>query len=118
MADRKPCGRPKGTPKTGGRQRGTPNKATVEAKQACAEIVDDPQYRARLVERARAGALAPAVETMLWHYAKGRPREIIEHHQARDVAAMSDGELESALRASMEKLGYRVIPAASKIDAK
>ena len=64
MGDRKPPGRPKGTPKTGGRKKGVPNKATVEAKQACAEIVDDPHYRARLVERARAGTLAPAVETM------------------------------------------------------
>lgn len=42
----------KGTPKTGGRRKGTPNKATAEAKTACAEIVDDPMYRASLVRRA------------------------------------------------------------------
>ncbi len=72
-------GRPKGTPKTGGRKKGTPNKATVEAKLACSEIIDDPAYRFKLLSRARAGKLAPAVECMLWHYAKGKPKETIEH---------------------------------------
>ena len=28
-------GRPKGTPKTGGRKKGTPNKATADIKEAC-----------------------------------------------------------------------------------
>lgn len=70
-------GRKKGTPKTGGRIKGTPNKATVEAKAACAAIVDDPAYRKKLVSRARQGKLAPAVECMLWHYAKGKPKETV-----------------------------------------
>ena len=30
--------------KTGGRKKGAPNKATAEAKAACAAIVDDPTY--------------------------------------------------------------------------
>jgi hypothetical protein len=91
---------------------GVPNKATLEAKQACAEIVDDPHYRVMLIEWARTGALPPAVETMLWYYAKGKPKETIEHQDRRDVATTSDAELESALRLSMEKLGYKVIPVA------
>ncbi len=28
---------------------------------------------------ARARTLPPAVETMLWHYAKGKPKEQVEH---------------------------------------
>lgn len=61
--------------KTGGRARGTPNRVTAEVRQACGEIVDDPAYRSHLLERARAGKLAPGVECMLWYYAKGKPRE-------------------------------------------
>jgi hypothetical protein len=63
--------------KSGGRTKGTPNRVTAEAREACAEIVDDRAYRSELLERARAGKLAPGVETMLWYYAKGRPREDI-----------------------------------------
>ncbi len=33
-------GRPKGTPKTGGRKKGTPNKATVKAKDEIAAVAD------------------------------------------------------------------------------
>ena len=46
--------------KTGGRLPGSLNKATVEAREACAELVDDPEYRRRLGERLRAGELSPA----------------------------------------------------------
>ena len=56
-----------------GRKKGVPNKATAEVRAACVAIVDDPQYRKKLLARARAGTLPPAVECMLWHYAKGKP---------------------------------------------
>jgi hypothetical protein len=69
--------------KTGGRRPGSLNKATVEAKKVCAELVDDPGYRSRLRERLQAGELSPAVECMLWHYAKGKPRD--EVHSAQDI---------------------------------
>ncbi len=32
-----------------------------------------------LLAAARARKLAPAVETMLWYYAKGKPKEQFEH---------------------------------------
>ena len=62
-----------------GRKKGVPNKATVEVRAACVAIVDDPHYRTKLLARARAGALPPAVECMLWHYAKGKPKDRVEH---------------------------------------
>jgi hypothetical protein len=74
----KPPGRPKGTPKTGGRAKGTPNKATVEVKEAARLLVDDPEYRKTLKERLLAGTAGPGVETMLWHYAYGKPKESVE----------------------------------------
>jgi hypothetical protein len=62
-----------------GRKKGVPNKATAEVRAACAAIVDDPAYLRQLHARAKAGTLAPAVECMLWHYAKGKPKEQVEH---------------------------------------
>jgi hypothetical protein len=67
--------------KTGGRRPGSLNHATVEAKAACAALIDDPEYRRSLAERLRSGKLAPAVECMLWYYAKGKPKEAIEADQ-------------------------------------
>lgn len=42
---RKKGGKPKGSPKTGGRQAGTPNKATGIARQAFANFVDNNAER-------------------------------------------------------------------------
>jgi hypothetical protein len=81
-----PPRRKKGTPKSGGRKKGTPNKATVEAKAACAEIVDNPRYRKKLLAKACKGTLPPAVETMLWHYAKGKPKETVALEGDLDVS--------------------------------
>ena len=82
--------------KTGGRQKGTPNKATAEARAVCAAIVNDPTYRAKLTARAQAGTLAPPVEAMLWHYAYGKPRDSVhvtvgEHQE--DLTELSTEEL-------------------------
>lgn len=65
--------------KTGGRHKGTPNKTTTETASFCASVVDDPAYQASVRARALSGELAPAVETMLWHYAKGKPKELVVH---------------------------------------
>jgi hypothetical protein len=59
----------------GGRRPGSKNRVTVEARLAAGAIVDDPAYRARLLARALNGTLPPAIEVMLWAYAKGKPVE-------------------------------------------
>ena len=111
-------GRVKGTRKTGGRKKGTPNKATVEAKAACAAIVDDPVYRRKLKAAALARELPPVVETMLWHYAKGKPKERVEHSGHLELAnlesikGMSDEEIVVALRV-LKKLAGRAQEAMS-----
>lgn len=78
-------GRPKGYPKTGGRQKGTRNAVSLEAKAAATRIVDDPAYLHTLTRRALAGTLPPAIETMLWHYAKGKP---VEHLEVQGVIGL------------------------------
>jgi hypothetical protein len=77
MKGAQPGGRKKGTAKTGGRRRGTPNRATREAKAFCASIVDDPRYQRNLRARAIKATLSPAVEVMLWHYARGVPKQTV-----------------------------------------
>ena len=61
-----------------GRPKGVPNKVTAEARAACAELVDDPVYRERLKARLLAGRLPPALECLLWHYAKGKPKDDLQ----------------------------------------
>jgi hypothetical protein len=78
MGNRKTTrGRQKGTPKTGGRRRGTLNKATREAKALCNAIVDDPRYLKNLKARMIDGD-AGAMEPIVWYYAKGKPKERVE----------------------------------------
>ena len=79
-------GRPfvKGDPRAG-RPLGSKSKVTEEARAAASEIVDNPEYREKLFARALAGELPPAIEAMLWYYAKGKPPETL--HVAGDGGA-------------------------------
>jgi hypothetical protein len=63
--------------KTGGRKKGTPNKAMREVKTFCASIIESPRYQRQLRERIRKGTLPPALEAMLWHYAYGVPKQTV-----------------------------------------
>jgi hypothetical protein len=98
--------------KTGGRREGTPNKVTVEAREAAAALVDDPVYRAKLIRDLRQRKVAAAIEQMLWYYAKGKPRETVDLNTGlfmvnpEVVAKLSDEELELALRLT-KKLDQR-----------
>jgi hypothetical protein len=55
-----------------------PNKVTREVRDAARKLVEDERYRAKLGERLESGKLAPAMETMLWHYAYGKPKETVD----------------------------------------
>lgn len=61
-----------------GRAPGQPNRASREARELCRRLVADPEYRARFEQRWRNGDLAPAVETMVWAYAFGKPSQQFE----------------------------------------
>jgi len=66
-----------GKPKTGGRMRGTPNKATRDIKEFARSVLESPNYRASLKKRLICGN-APKIEELLYHYAFGRPVERTE----------------------------------------
>lgn len=60
-----------------GRPKGVPNKATQEVKALCTRLVEDPVYLRNLQRRLRDGTLNGSVESMIWHYAKGKPKETV-----------------------------------------
>ena len=64
--------------KTGGRVAGTPNKATADVQARCRELIESPSYQTSFRTRFEAGTLAPALETMAWHYAYGKPSETVQ----------------------------------------
>ncbi len=88
-----------------GKARGVQNKVTVEARQAAAEIVDNPDYRAALKARAFAGRLAPAVEVMLWHYAHGAPKIKLDvDAKVTDVTKMTTEDLRAEIAELLARL--------------
>ncbi len=91
-----PGGRPKGLPKTGGRQKGTLNSATRDIKALAAE--HSPAALATLVQIATAGeseAARVAAANSLLDRAYGKPRQEIEHSGSitRRVVDMTEEEL-------------------------
>ena len=61
-----------------GRPKGAKNKTTIEVREAARLLVESPEYRASLESRLNKGS-APHMETLLWHYAFGKPKETHEH---------------------------------------
>ena len=76
--ERRKPGRPKGTKKTGGRTVGTPNKPGALARAVAQALLSRPKYQERLKEKLDEGTVHPSVEAMLYYYAYGKPREVIE----------------------------------------
>jgi hypothetical protein len=68
-----------------GRPPGAVNKVTQEVRELTRGLVDDPEYQAGLRERLLEGKLPPAMETMVWHYAFGKPKETVEFKGEMDV---------------------------------
>lgn len=58
-----------------GRPQGAKTKNKEGAEFLARTVLTDPEYQATLLTRARAGTLAPAIESMLWHYLWGKPTE-------------------------------------------
>ena len=71
-------GRRKGSPKTGGRSKGTRNKATVAVQAMMRDLADDPQAFARYRALYRAGKLHPMLVRTIWAYAWGQPTQPVD----------------------------------------
>lgn len=61
--------------KTGGRAKGTPNKASAELRDFAQSLLNNAAYRDAFAKRFLSGDLHPRLEEMIWHYAGGKPTE-------------------------------------------
>ena len=86
-----------------GRPKGTPNKTTLDAREYAGQLVDSPEYRASLNQRLLAGT-AGAIESLLWHYAKGKPVDRVESGGPGAFAEVSTEELRKRLAEALNKL--------------
>ena len=78
-----------------GRAKGTLNKATLLARTRAREILESDEYKLYFERRLQDDTLAPGVESMLWHYAYGKPTDKLEINDRREseLQGMSDEEL-------------------------
>lgn len=81
-------------------ERDRPKKNFVVSKETkldCLQMIEDPIYRKRLLEDLRERKLRPAVECMLWYYAKGKPKEMVEHSGTlslqQELSSLTEEEL-------------------------
>lgn len=82
----------------------------VEARGFARSIIDHPEYRANLLARATRGVLPPGVETMLWHYAFGKPPDKVD-------VSVSDTTISQLREMSEEELAARANSIATEIMA-
>ena len=86
-----------------GRPKGSQNKATVDAKEFCNQLVDNPDYRAALGKRLIEGT-AGSVETLVWHYAKGKPVDRVEQGGPGAFTDVPNDVLRQRLAEALKKL--------------
>lgn len=79
-----------------GRPKGVPNKATVEIKAISRGLLEDEAYRASLRRRLIAGK-ASRVETLLYHYAYGVPKQSVEIEAKGDLNLSLGGDINARL---------------------
>jgi hypothetical protein len=80
--------------KIGGRQRGTPNKASVALKDFARQFLESDEYRRKLRARILRGQ-AVKIEELLYYYAFGKPSEATEDSEG-DGVSVSHEELKRA----------------------
>ena len=85
-----------------GRPKGVPNKATKEVKELARRLVLEPEYQQKLRHRLLKGTLPPAVESLLWHYAFGKPKDTLDLNvEERRYFMSCEAENASRIRSSV-----------------
>lgn len=93
MPHRPPPAPPKGTRWPGsGRQKGSPNRISVDVRTLVSELVTNVNYQARLRRDFEQRKVHPTIESMLWAYYLGKPRQDVTVTATLDVTARIDEE--------------------------
>ena len=86
-----------------GRRPGTQNRRTIEVREVCSRLVEDPIYLESLRRRMIAGT-AGAMEPLMWFYAKGKPVDRVETGPPGAFAELTNDELRARLRQALAVL--------------
>lgn len=62
---------------SGGRPKGRLNDKTLRVQAFCRSVIEDEEYQASILERARTNSLG-SMEAVLWAYGYGKPKESID----------------------------------------
>jgi hypothetical protein len=90
---------PKGTrPPNSGRVRGTPNKVSAEARALVSQLVNNPTYQRRLRRDFELRKVHPTIESLVWQFHLGRPRQDITLDATVNVSARYDEERRAFLQ--------------------
>jgi hypothetical protein len=103
---RRPGGKPFIKGRSGnphGRPKGSANRATLDAKEFCNQLVDSPTYRESLARRLEAGT-AGSIEALVWAYAKGKPVDRVETGGPGAFNDVPNDELRRRLAEALTKL--------------
>lgn len=77
--------------KTGGRHKGTPNKATEKARAFAESLITRPKYVAWLRRAFDSGEADVKLQILMWHYARGAPANRIELEDKRSLEEIVAG---------------------------
>ena len=73
-----PRGNPQNLKRGGpGRKKGVPNKVTQDVREFAQRFIDDEDYKASLKRRILRGDAAH-METLIWHYRFGKPKDTLD----------------------------------------
>ena len=61
-----------------GKSDGSSTTVTRQVKELCCNLVEDPKYQASFKRRLLSGELSPALESLVWHYAFGKPKDEVD----------------------------------------
>jgi len=95
-----------------GRPKGATNKATREIKAIAQGLLENPKYREALGKRLIAGTEASAVVVTLYHYAYGRPVELVA--PVTPAGESLFGDIEPGKLASLAEQAVRVLKRAGR----
>lgn len=97
--------RPKGERYPGsGRVKGTPNRVAVQARVLVGELVNSAEYQRRLRRDFELRRVHPTIESLVWAYHLGRPKQDIQIAGQIDISARIEEERRAFLSLDLADL--------------
>ena len=113
-----PLIRPKGSPKVpgSGRRRGTRNRRSIAASALASELLNDVGYQYRLRRDFTRRRVNPSIETLIWHYVAGKPKESIQMTGSIGFSERLEAERELFSKLSIGQLEELAVASQALVD--